>query len=69
MLPVGQRHGEDGLSWPADHQGWHLQVQTNAPGRGLTTNWVTMPGSDLVTRTNLPSNPANGAVFYRLFYP
>jgi len=57
------------LSWPADHLGWHLQVQTNAPGTGLGTNWVTLPGSELVTSTNITINPANGAVFYRLIYP
>jgi hypothetical protein len=58
-----------GLSWPADHLGWHLQVQTNAPGRGLTTNWLTVPGSDLVTSTNIAMNPASGAGFFRLVYP
>jgi hypothetical protein len=57
------------LSWPADHLGWHLQVQTNALGAGLGTNWVTLPGSDLVTSTNIRINSANGAVFYRLVCP
>jgi hypothetical protein len=57
------------LSWPPDHLGWRLQMQTNAPGTGLGTNWVTLPGSDLVTGTNITINPANGAVFYRLVYP
>ena len=31
-------------------------------------NWVTIPGTDQVTGTNLTINPANGAVFYRLTY-
>ncbi|HSY18089.1 MAG TPA: DUF5010 domain-containing protein [Candidatus Acidoferrales bacterium] len=57
------------LSWPPDHLGWRLQMQTNAPGTGLGTNWVTLPGSDLVTGTNITTNPAKGAVFYRLVYP
>jgi len=60
------------LSWPADHTGWHLQIQTNALSVGLVTNaanWVSLPGSQLVNATNLPINPANGAVFYRLVYP
>jgi hypothetical protein len=57
------------LSWPSDHLGWRLQVQTNAPGIGLATNWVTLPGSDLVTSTNITINPSSGAVFYRLIYP
>ena len=57
------------LGWPADHLGWRLQVQTNAMPTGLSTNWVTLPGTDLVTSTNLPVNPGNRAVFYRMVYP
>jgi hypothetical protein len=58
------------LSWPTDHLGWHLQVQTNAPEvAGLGTNWVTLPGSELVTGTNITINPTNGTVFFRLVYP
>jgi autotransporter-associated beta strand protein len=57
------------LNWPADHTGWHLQIQTNSLSTGLNTNWVTLPGSDLVNSTNMTINPANGAVFYRMVYP
>ena len=57
------------LSWPTDHLGWRLQVQTNALPAGLSTNWATLPGSDLVNSTNFTINPANGAVFYRMVYP
>jgi autotransporter-associated beta strand protein len=57
------------LAWPADHTGWHLQIQTNSLSVGLGTNWVTWPGSDLVNTTNLTINPANGSVFYRMVYP
>jgi hypothetical protein len=57
------------LSWPADHLGWHLQAQTNAPVIGLRTNWVSVPGSDLVTSTNFTMGRASGAVFFRLVYP
>jgi hypothetical protein len=57
------------LSWPADHFGWHLQVQTNTLGSGPGPNWVSVPGSDLVSSTNFTMNPANGAVFFRLDYP
>ena len=58
-----------GLSWPADHRGWQLQVQTNPVGLGLGTNWVTVPGSaSLIAATNA-IDPANGSVFYRLAYP
>jgi autotransporter-associated beta strand protein len=56
------------LSWPVDHLGWHLQVQTNNSG-GFGTNWVTIPGTDSVTSTNFPINHAVRSVFYRMVYP
>ena len=57
------------LSWPADHLGWTLQVQTNTVGVGLrSTNWVTVLGSQSATSTNFSINRANGTVFYRLTY-
>jgi autotransporter-associated beta strand protein len=56
------------LSWPTDHSGWELQAQTNALNVGLNTNWVTIPGSDMVTSTNFVINPQNPTVFYRLVY-
>jgi autotransporter-associated beta strand protein len=57
------------LSWPADYKGWTLQAQTNALGVGLATNWVSVPGSTLITTTNIAINPNTPAVFYRLRYP
>lgn len=58
------------LQWPSAYLGWELQVQTDAPGIGLnTTNWSSVPGSDLVTSTNFTINPTNGSVLYRLVYP
>jgi autotransporter-associated beta strand protein len=58
------------LSWPADHLGWHLQMQTNTLGAGLTTNgWVVVPGSDQITSTNISISKTNPTVFYRLTYP
>ena len=57
------------LSWPADHLGWHLQAQTNTASVGLTTNWVTIPGTDAVNHYTNAFNPASGAVFYRMVYP
>jgi hypothetical protein len=56
------------LSWPADHRGWHLQVQTNLPGTGLGTNWVTVPGAEVITGTNITIDHASGSAFYRLTY-
>jgi hypothetical protein len=57
------------LSWPADHTGWRLQVQTNAPGAGLGTNWFDVPGATTTNSMVLPLVPINGSVFYRLAYP
>ena len=54
------------LSWPADHVGWTLQVQTNNLNVGLNNNWVDMPGSTSVDSVTNTINPTNGAVFYRM---
>lgn len=57
------------ITWPATHQGWLLQAQTNSLSAGLGTNWVTIPGTDAVTSTNLTIVPGNPTVFYRLKMP
>jgi polygalacturonase len=57
------------ISWPADHLGWRLQIQTNNPGQGIGTNWITVPNSTNVISTNITVNPDNGSVFFRLIYP
>jgi autotransporter-associated beta strand protein len=58
------------LSWPADHLGWHLQMQTNSLGSGLkTSGWVVVPGSDQMTSTNISITKTNPTVFYRITYP
>lgn len=54
------------LSWPLDHTGWTLQVQTNSLATGLSNNWVDVPGSAATNSVTVPMVPANGAVFYRL---
>ena len=61
--------GQLQLSWPPDHLGWRLQIQTNPLPNGLGTNWVTVPYSTNVTATNLLINPLNNSVFLRLIYP
>ena len=60
--------GNLNLSWPTNYLGWSLQAQTNSLGTGLSTNWVTIPGTESVTATNFPAVLTNGAVFYRMFY-
>jgi hypothetical protein len=58
------------LSWPADHLGWHLEMQTNTLAAGLkSTGWVVIPGTDLVTQANFPIGKTNPTMFYRLTYP
>ncbi len=57
------------LSWPQDHLGWRLLIQTNNLSHGLSTNWSTVGNSTNVTSANIPINPNNGAVFLRLVYP
>ncbi|HVM46494.1 MAG TPA: autotransporter-associated beta strand repeat-containing protein, partial [Candidatus Acidoferrum sp.] len=54
------------LSWPPDHTGWYLELETNAPGVGLTTNWFTVPGSSATNQVIIPINPTNGSVFGRM---
>jgi hypothetical protein len=57
------------LSWPADHTGWTLQSQTNAPGGGLgtaVTNWWDIVGSAATNQIVVPINPTNGSVFFRM---
>jgi hypothetical protein len=61
--------GNLNLSWPADHLGWVLEVQTNTVAHGIGSNWVTVPNSGSVDAMSFPIVPANGTVFYRLMYP
>jgi len=57
------------LSWPSDHLGWRLQIQTNDLSTGLSTNWITVPNSTNVLTATIPITDANGSVFLRLVYP
>ena len=61
--------GNLNLTWPANHIGWRLEVQTNALSTGLNTNWFTWPGSTASNTVVIPVNPANPAFFFRLAYP
>jgi len=56
------------LSWPSDHTGWRLQVQTNALATGLGTNWFDVAGSATTNSVSQPMDLINGSVFYRLVY-
>ena len=61
--------GQMQLSWPQDHLGWQLQIQTNSLNKGLGTNWVTVANSTNVDQMNISVSPTNGSVFLRLVYP
>jgi autotransporter-associated beta strand protein len=60
------------LSWPEDHIGWRLLVQTNRVQSGLsldTNDWAAVPGSELTNQATLPIDLARPAEFFRLVYP
>ena len=57
------------VSWPADHTGWWLQMQTNSVDEGLGTNWVNVSGSDATNQISIPINTVNGSAFFRLVSP
>jgi len=54
------------ITWPQDHTGWTLEVQTNS---GLGTNWVRVSASQTTNQTVFPIDSAQGGVFFRLVYP
>jgi hypothetical protein len=56
------------LSWPHDHSGWTLLVQTNSPGMGLGTNWFALPGSELTDQMLIPVAPSEGSLFFHLMF-
>ncbi len=61
--------GQIQFNWPQDHLSWRLQGQSNGPGAGLGTNWVTVSGSTATNQMTIPISPAGGSVFYRMVYP
>ncbi|EEF60082.1 autotransporter-associated beta strand repeat-containing protein [Pedosphaera parvula] len=61
--------GNLNLSWPADHIGWQLEVQTNPLNVGLSSNWTVVAGSTSVNSVSLPVSSGNPTVFYRLALP
>jgi autotransporter-associated beta strand protein len=57
------------LSWPSEHTGWRLQMQTNTLATGLGVDWIDVPGSELTNRVTLPVDSNHGSAFFRLTYP
>jgi polygalacturonase len=54
------------LTWPMDHLGWHLEIQTNALSTGLNTNWFTAPNSAITNRFFIPLEATSPTFFIRL---
>lgn len=52
------------LSWSSS--GYTLQMQTNSLSVGISTNWVSIPGSSAITSTNITINPSTPSAFFRL---
>ena len=60
------------LSWPADHIGWRLLVQTNHLATGISVNlsdWATVANSAATNALTLPVDATKPTEFYRLVYP
>ena len=68
-LTVQTGGGQMQLSWPHDHLGWHLEIQTNNSPSGISTNWTAWSGSFTTNQVVVPVVPTNGSVFLRLAYP
>ena len=57
------------MNWGAGYLGWKLQLQTNNINTGISTNWVTVPGSEAASTYVLNIDAVNGTVFSRLVFP
>jgi autotransporter-associated beta strand protein len=61
--------GNLNLVWLADQIGWELQEQSNPLTIGISTNWVTVPGSTATNQVSLPVAAGSGSLFFRLVFP
>lgn len=69
-LTTSLANGLLSLSWPSDHTGWRLLVQTNHVNLGVSTNrldWGAVAGSSATNEVSIPVT--NTAEYYRLVYP
>ena len=60
------------LTWPSDHLGYRLLMQTNNLAGGVSRNaadWGTVAGSTTVTTTDISVTKTNLDEYYRLIYP
>jgi hypothetical protein len=71
-LTNGASGGILSFSWPPDHTGWRLLVQTSHPASGPSSNpndWATVTNSSATNQVSLPINPALPTEYFRLVYP
>jgi autotransporter-associated beta strand protein len=71
-LTASVSSGSLNLSWPLDHTGWRLLVQTNNLAAGISSNpndWATVPGANSANQISIPIGAAQTGEFYRLVYP
>jgi fibronectin-binding autotransporter adhesin len=60
------------LSWPQDHTGWRLLVQTNNLNKGVsgnTNDWATVAGSTTTNMVDITIVKTNLNEYYRMAYP
>jgi hypothetical protein len=69
QLSFGVSAGQMQFTWPQDHLGWTLQMQTNPINAGIGTNWVPVPASKITNQIAFPIDLASGSIFFRLVYP
>jgi hypothetical protein len=62
-IVISASGGQLSFSWPSDHTGWTLQVQSNNLVGGT---WVDVPGSSTTNLLFIPINPNLRAAFYRM---
>jgi len=68
-LSISASGGTVTISWPEDHIGWRLRVQTNLLATGLSTNWNDVPNSTMTNNIVTPFVPNSGSIFYLLTHP
>lgn len=56
--------GEIEFTWPADHTGWQLMINTNDLGN--PADWVAVPDSTVTNQIWIPYDQAYSNVFFRL---
>jgi hypothetical protein len=66
QLAFGAVGGQLQLNWPMDHEGWRLEMQTNALNGG---GWVTVSNSATTNQLSLPVDATRAGAFFRLVYP